>query len=109
MILYFQVGRLFCLALFCYILESLLYLLVGKNSFKLRVTDYAITLTNHSLIVVKWEDVKTITKRHNTIQFKLVNKGVKVIDLDLLKEDDKVAFEEKVKEMAFNKNCYFSN
>ena len=58
---------------------------------------------------MKWENIEAITKRHNTLQFKLNNNALKIIDLELLEEKDVTSFEEKVKEMAFENNCYFSN
>ena len=109
MYLYFEKGQLFCLALLLFILESFLYLFVARKGFKLRINKQAITLTNHSLLVVKWENIEAITKRHNTLQFKLNNNALKIIDLELLEEKDVTSFEEKVKEMAFENNCYFSN
>ena len=109
MYLYFEKGQLFCLALLLFIVESFLYLFVARKGFKLRINKQAITLTNHSLLVVKWENIEAITKRHNTLQFKLNNNALKIIDLELLEEKDVTSFEEKVKEMAFENNCYFSN
>lgn len=109
MYLYFEKGQLFCLVLLLFIVESFLYLFVAKKGFKLRINKQAITLTNHSLLVVKWENIEAITKRHNTLQFKLNNNALKIIDLELLEEKDVTSFEEKVKEMAFENNCYFSN
>ena len=109
MYLYFEKGQLFCLALLLFIVESFSYLFVARKGFKLRINNQAITLTNHSLLVVKWENIEAITKRHNTLQFKLNNNALKIIDLELLEEKDVTSFEEKVKEMAFENNCYFSN
>ena len=109
MYLYFEKGQLFCLALLLFIVESFSYLFVARKGFKLRINKQAITLTNHSLLVVKWENIEAITKRHNTLQFKLNNNALKIIDLELLEEKDVTSFEEKVKEMAFENNCYFSN
>lgn len=109
MYLYFEKGQLFCLSLLLFIVESFSYLFVARKGFKLRINKQAITLTNHSLLVVKWENIEAITKRHNTLQFKLNNNALKIIDLELLEEKDVTSFEEKVKEMAFENNCYFSN
>ena len=109
MYLYFEKGQLFCLSLLLFIVESFSYLFVARKGFKLRINKQAITLTNHSLLVVKWENIEAITKRHNTLQFKLNNNALKIIDLELLEEKDITSFEEKVKEMAFDNNCYFSN
>ena len=109
MYLYFEKGKLFCLALLLFIAESFSYLFVARKGFKLRINNQAITLTNHSLLVVKWENIEAITKRHNTLQFKLNNNALKIIDLELLEEKDVTSFEEKVKEMAFENNCYLSN
>lgn len=109
MYLYFEKGQLFCLSLLLFIVESFSYLFVARKGFKLRINKQAITLTNHSLLVVKWENIEAITKRHNTLQFKLNNNALKIIDLELLEEKDVPFFEEKVKKMAFENNCYFSN
>ena len=109
MSLYFEIGKLFCFALVCYIIESFLYLFLLRKGFKLCISDQAITLTNHSLLVINWDRVDSITKRHNTLQFKLKNKAVKIVDLELLNELDKTTFEQKVKKIAYNNNAYFSS
>ena len=109
MVLYIEVGFLFKVVLLLYVIESLFHLLIGKNNYKIVITDNAITLVNHALLVISWNDIVTITLRHNDLQFKLKNKKVRLIDLDLINEKDKQSFEAKIKENAFQRNIYFSS
>ena len=90
-----------------YIIESFFHLLIGKKNYKLVITDNAITLVNHSLLVVSWNEITTITLRHNDFQFKLKSNKVRLIDLDIIKEKDRLEFETKIKEIAFQRNIYF--
>lgn len=107
MALYLEVGFLFKLVLFLYVIESFFHLLIGKKSYKLVITDNAITLVNHSLLVVSWNEITTITERHNDFQFKLKSNKVRLIDLDIIKEKDRLEFETTIKEIAFQRNIYF--
>ena len=108
MVLYIEVGFLFKLVLILYIIESFFHLLIGKKNYKLVITDNAITLVNHSLLVISWNEIDTIILRHNDFQFKLKNNKVRLIDLDIIKEKDSLEFETKIKERAFQRNIYFS-
>lgn len=109
MALYIEVGFLFKVVLILYVIESLFHLLIGKSNYKIVISNNAITLVNHSLLVISWNDIVTITLRHNDLQFKLKNNKVKLIDLDLISEKDKQSFEAKIKENAFQRNIYFSS
>lgn len=106
--LYFQEGLLFRMALLLYVLESVAHLIFGKSRYKLVVTKNALTLVNHSLLVIRWSDVSSITKRHEDFQFKLKSGKVRLVDLDLIRTDDKLDFEQKIKDIAFSNNIYFS-
>ena len=108
MVLYIEVGFLFKLVLILYIIESFFHLLIGKKNYKLVITDNAITLVNHSLLVISWNEIDSIILRHNDFQFKLKNNKVRLIDLDIIKEKDSLEFETKIKERAFQRNIYFS-
>tara|TARA_B110000438_G_scaffold229448_1_gene224229 strand:- start:420 stop:947 length:528 start_codon:yes stop_codon:yes gene_type:complete len=108
MVFYIEVGFLFKLVLFLYIMESFFYLLMGKKNYKLVITDNAITLVNHSLLVISWNEILTITLRHNDFQFKLKDNKVRLVDLDIINEKDRLEFETKIKEKAFQSNIYFA-
>ena len=107
MVLYIEVGFLFKLVLILYIIESFFHLLMGKKNYKLVITDNAITLVNHSLLVIPWNEIDTIILRHNDFQFKLKNNKVRLIDLDIIKGIDSLEFKTKIKEIAFQRNIYF--
>jgi hypothetical protein len=109
MALYIEVGFLFKVVLLLYVIESLFHLLIGKSNYKIVISKNAITLVNHALLVISWNDIVTITLRHNDLQFKLKNNKVRLIDLDLISEKDKQSFESKIKENAFQRNIYFSS
>lgn len=103
---YFDEGFYLVLILTAYILESILHLLFGKKHYKILVQEKAITAFTHTVIIIPWKDIQTITKRHNDLQFKLNNKSLLIVDLDLIQSDQRERFDSEVKTLAYKNNIF---
>ena len=103
---YYKQGYPISIVLLFFILESLLHLLIGMRSYKIVVEDNFITMINNNVLIISWDEIKGIVKRHNDLQFILRNNTLKVLDLDYLELVEREEINNKIKKIAIQKNIF---
>ena len=103
---YYEKGMLLVIVLVFYVIESISHVLIGRNLYKIIVREKAITIINNNIIVIPWNEIKGIVRRHNGLQFKLSNKTIRVLDQDLIEENQISVFNNQIKELAIEKSIF---
>ena len=103
---YFEKGWPIVIILVFFVLESVFHILLGLNLYKVVVEENAITMIDSNIVIVPWSEIVCIVKRHNDLQFKLTNNTIKLLDLDFIGPKDREEFQDKIKDIALNKNIF---
>ena len=106
LLIYFERGIMLAIVLLLYVIESISHVFLGKKNYKIIVTKKAITIINNNLIIIPWEEIKGIVKRHNSIQFKLSNNTIKVLDRDFIELQERTYFNDQIKNLSIKKNIF---
>lgn len=105
-LIYYKHGYPIVILLLFFILESLLHLLFGIKSYKIILEDNFITMINNNVLIISWGEIKGIVKRHNDLQFILRNNTLKVLDLDYLELTEREELNNKIKNIAIQKDIF---
>ena len=106
LLIYFERGIMLAIVLLFYVIESTSHVFLGKKNYKIILTEKAITIINNNLIIIPWEEIKGIVKRHNSIQFKLSNNTIKVLDRDFIELQERTYFNDQIKNLSIKKNIF---
>ena len=106
LLIYFERGIMLAIVLLLYVIESSSHVFLGKKNYKIIVTEKAITIINNNLIIIPWEEIKGIVKRHNSIPFKLSNNTIKVLDRDFIELQERTYFNDQIKNLSIKKNIF---
>jgi len=103
---YYEKGTALVIVLIFYIIESVSHVIIGRKLYKVIVRENAITIINNNLIIIPWNEINGIVRRHNDLQFKLNNNTIRILDQDLIKSNEMDSFYNQIKEMALKKNIF---
>ena len=103
---YYEKGTALVIVLIFYIIESVSHVIIGRKLYKVIVRENAITIINNNLIIIPWNEINGIVRRHNDLQFKLNNNTIRILDQDLIKPNEMDSFYNQIKEIALKKNIF---
>jgi len=103
---YYEKGIALVIVLIFYIIESISHVIIGRKLYKVIVRENAITIINNNLIIIPWNEINGIVRRHNDLQFKLTNNTIRILDQDLIKPNEMDSFYNQIKEIALKKNIF---
>tara|TARA_B110000014_G_scaffold255545_1_gene237531 strand:+ start:602 stop:1213 length:612 start_codon:yes stop_codon:yes gene_type:complete len=103
---YYEKGTALVIVLIFYIIESVSHVIIGRKLYKVIVRENAITIINNNLIIIPWNEIIGIVRRHNDLQFKLNNNTIRILDQDLINPNEMDSFYNQIKEIALKKNIF---
>ena len=63
-------------------------------------------MINNNVLIISWGEIKGIVNRHNDLQFILRNNTLKVLDLDYLELTEREELNNKIKNIAIQKDIF---